>query len=33
VSFCMVVLMALAAGYGAARAATRQTILDGIRLE
>jgi putative ABC transport system permease protein len=33
VSFCMVVLMALAAGYGAARASTRQTILDGIRLE
>ncbi|MEO6027153.1 MAG: FtsX-like permease family protein [Candidatus Binatia bacterium] len=33
ISFLMVVLMALAAGYGASRAATRQPILDGIRLE
>jgi putative ABC transport system permease protein len=33
ISFAMVVLMALAAGYGASRAATRQPILDGIRLE
>jgi putative ABC transport system permease protein len=33
ISFAVVVTMALAAGYGAARAATRQPILEGIRLE
>ncbi len=32
-SFVVVVLMALVAGYGASRAATRQPILDGIRIE